>query len=202
MFPRNFSRVTVVIGLVAACILAVAPTAEATTVAEAPATVDEPRHTQTVKAHGPYRLNIKLPKTSKATATIVTRAPEPKPPTPKPEPSPQPASGGMETVIAFAMAQLGDPYVWGGNGPNGWDCSGLVHAAFSSAGITITRTTRTLIHEGSPVGRSALARGDLVFPNAGHVGIYLGGGEMIHAPQPGDVVKISPIWSFYAARRI
>lgn len=113
-----------------------------------------------------------------------------------------PASGIAETVIAFAMAQLGDPYVWGGNGPNSWDCSGIVHAAFRHAGISTTRSTKTLINEGSSVGHSAMVRGDIVFTDKGHVGIYIGNNQMIHAPQTGDVVKISTLWSFYAARRI
>ena len=119
-----------------------------------------------------------------------------------PEVVPQPASGSAEAAISFAMAQLGDPYVWGGDGPNSWDCSGLVHAAFNHAGISISRSTRTLINEGSPVGRDSMMRGDLVFPDDGHVGIYLGNNQFIHAPQSGDVVKISSVYSFYGARRL
>lgn len=121
---------------------------------------------------------------------------------PSQAPPPSQATGVIETAIGFAMAQLGDPYVWAGNGPNGWDCSGLIHAAFRAAGVVITRSTKTLINEGHPVSQSAMQRGDLVFPSSGHVGIYLGGGQMIHAPQPGDVVKIGSVYSFYAARRV
>ena len=90
-----------------------------------------------------------------------------------PNPAPLPSGGIVETAISFAMAQLGDPYVWAANGPDSWDCSGLVHAAFNYAGKSITRSTRTLINEGSPVGRDSMMRGDLVFPDDGHVGIYL-----------------------------
>lgn len=134
---------------------------------------------------------VAAPKPVKTTKTTKT----PTPPVSR-------VSGIAGTVIAFAKAQLGDPYVWGGNGPNSWDCSGLVHAAFASAGISISRQTGSLINEGVAVGRGSLVAGDLVFPSSGHVGIYVGGGNMIHAPEPGDVVKISPIWSFYAGRRI
>lgn len=119
-----------------------------------------------------------------------------------PDHTTHPSSGIVETVIAFAMAQLGDPYYWGGNGPNSWDCSGLVHAAFANAGISTTRSTKTLINEGMVISRGEMVRGDLVFPSSGHVGIYLGNNQMIHAPQAGDVVKISSVYDFYAARRV
>lgn len=116
--------------------------------------------------------------------------------------TPAPASGTVETAISFAMAQLGDPYVWAANGPDSWDCSGLVHAAFAHAGIAISRSTKTLIHEGISVSRGEMVRGDLVFPSDGHVGIYLGNGQFVHAPQSGDVVKVGSVYSFYAARRV
>jgi cell wall-associated NlpC family hydrolase len=112
------------------------------------------------------------------------------------------SSSAIENVINFAMAQRGDPYVWGGDGPNVWDCSGLVHAAFARSGINTSRSTKTLINEGRAIGRAALMRGDLVFPSSGHVGIYIGNGQMIHAPQSGDVVKVSPVYAFYAGRRL
>lgn len=115
---------------------------------------------------------------------------------------PKPATGAVENAISFAMAQLGDPYLWSGDGPNAWDCSGLVHAAFAHAGIAISRSTKTLVHEGYSVSRGAMVRGDLVFPDEGHVGIYLGNNKMVHAPEPGDVVKVSTVYDFYAARRI
>lgn len=111
-------------------------------------------------------------------------------------------SSVAESVVEFALAQLGKPYVWGATGPSSYDCSGLVQTAYRHAGIQTTRTTKTLINEGSPVGRDELVRGDLVFTSSGHVGIYFENGQMIHAPQPGEVVKISTIWSFYAGRRL
>jgi cell wall-associated NlpC family hydrolase len=128
--------------------------------------------------------------------------PVPAPVAPSPEPVASVASSTVETVIGFAMSQLGDPYVYGSTGPNSWDCSGLVQAAFAHAGIKISRTTRTIINEGSSVSQAGMQRGDLVWPSSGHMGIYLGNGEFVHAPRSGDVVKISSVYSFYAARRI
>ena len=107
-----------------------------------------------------------------------------------------------ETAIAFAMAQLGKPYRWGATGPGSYDCSGLVMRAFQSAGVSLPRSTKTIIGKGKTVSRQALVRGDLIWTSSGHMGIYLGDNKMIHAPQTGDVVKISTVWSFYAARRI
>jgi cell wall-associated NlpC family hydrolase len=111
-------------------------------------------------------------------------------------------SNATEVAIAYAMSKLGHAYVWGATGPNNFDCSGLVQAAFRSAGIQLPRTTKTIISRGTPVSRSAMQRGDLIWTSSGHIGIYLGGNKMIHSPQPGDVVKISTVWSFYAARRL
>ena len=69
-------------------------------------------------------------------------------------------------------------------------------------GYYIGRTTYDQIYDGRAVSQSELQPGDLVFTSAGHIGIYVSDGRMIHAPQTGDVIKISNIWSFYAARRI
>ena len=99
--------------------------------------------------------------------------------------------------------QLGKPYVFGATGPSSFDCSGFTSYVYRKAtGIDITRTTYSQIGVGRPVSRDQLQPGDLVFPHAGHVGIYVGNGNIIHAPRTGDVVKVSPIWSFYAARRV
>lgn len=105
-------------------------------------------------------------------------------------------------VITFALAQLGKPYVYGGSGPNGWDCSGLVQGAYLRIGVHIPRTTFDQVNVGTPVyNTSQLKPGDLLFipgsdgtPAApGHVGMYLGGNLLVQAPQTGEVVKISPI---------
>ncbi|MGD3106879.1 C40 family peptidase [Streptomyces sp. YGL11-2] len=98
-------------------------------------------------------------------------------------------------AVAFAYAALGKPYAWGATGPSAYDCSGLVQAAWKSGSVTLPRTTYTQINAGPRVDRSQLAPGDLVFFHSGisHVGIYVGGGRMIHAPHPGAPVRIAPI---------
>ncbi|MFF3758706.1 NlpC/P60 family protein [Streptomyces sp. NPDC002185] len=109
-------------------------------------------------------------------------------------------------AISFARAQLGKPYVWGATGPSAYDCSGLTQAAWRAAGVTLPRTTYTQINAGQRVSRSQLAPGDLVFFYSGisHVGLYIGGGQMIHAPRPGAPVRVAPIdeMPFAGATRI
>ena len=93
--------------------------------------------------------------------------------------------------------------VYGATGPSNFDCSGFTQYVFkNAAGIDISRTTYSQINVGVPVSQDQLQPGDLVFPHTGHVGIYVGNGQMIHAPQTGDVVKVSPVYKFYAARRV
>ncbi|MGL4570125.1 MAG: NlpC/P60 family protein [Clostridium sp.] len=112
-------------------------------------------------------------------------------------------SASAQAVVNEAYKHLGKKYVYGATGPNTFDCSGLTSYVYSKAtGIYIGRTTYDQIGAGRAVSRSELQPGDLVFPNSGHVGIYVGNGQIIHAPQTGDVVKVSPIWNFMAARRI
>ncbi|MFJ7490677.1 NlpC/P60 family protein [Streptomyces sp. NPDC097727] len=98
-------------------------------------------------------------------------------------------------AIAFAYGALGKPYVWGATGPSSFDCSGLTQAAWRSAGVSLPRTTYTQINAGRHISRSELAPGDLVFFYSGvsHVGLYIGNGQMIHAPRPGAPVRIAPI---------
>ncbi|MGW2561012.1 NlpC/P60 family protein [Streptomyces sp. NPDC001514] len=98
-------------------------------------------------------------------------------------------------AVAYAYGALGKPYVWGATGPSAYDCSGLTQAAWRSAGVSLPRTTYTQINAGRSVPRSQLAPGDLVFFYSGisHVGLYIGGGQMIHAPRPGAPVRIAPI---------
>nr|WSW67268.1 NlpC/P60 family protein [Streptomyces sp. NBC_00995] len=98
-------------------------------------------------------------------------------------------------AVAFAYTALGKPYVWGATGPSSFDCSGLTQAAYRSAGVSLPRTTYTQINAGRRVSRSELAPGDLVFFYSGitHVGLYIGDGQMIHAPRPGAPVRVAPI---------
>lgn len=110
---------------------------------------------------------------------------------------------GSSSVLNEAYKHLGKAYVYGATGADTFDCSGFTQYVYKQAlGIDITRTTYSQINVGTPVSQSDLQPGDLVFPHAGHVGIYVGNGQMIHAPQTGDVVKVSPVYKFYAARRV
>ncbi|MFE7955549.1 NlpC/P60 family protein [Streptomyces sp. NPDC057413] len=98
-------------------------------------------------------------------------------------------------AVAYAYSKLGSPYVWGATGPNAFDCSGLVQAAYRSAGVSLPRTTYAQIGAGRRVSRSELRPGDLVFFYSGisHVGLYVGNGQMIHAPNPSAPVRLAPI---------
>jgi cell wall-associated NlpC family hydrolase len=101
-------------------------------------------------------------------------------------------------AVQFAIDQLGDPYLYGGTGPNAWDCSGLVQAAYAAAGVTLPRTSEAQYAAlpRLPAG-ATLQPGDLVFfgtaADVHHVGIYVGNGQMIDAPHPGTVVRLDPI---------
>ncbi|MFD7786620.1 NlpC/P60 family protein [Streptomyces nojiriensis] len=111
--------------------------------------------------------------------------------------APAPPSDGSRTAraVAFAYGAIGKPYVWGATGPGSFDCSGLTQAAWRSAGVSLPRTTYTQINAGRRVSRDQLAPGDLVFFYSGvtHVGLYVGNGQMIHAPRPGSTVRLAPI---------
>ena len=114
-----------------------------------------------------------------------------------------PSAGNAQAILNEAYAQLGKPYVYGATGTKSFDCSGFTQYVYANAaGVDISRTTYSQINVGQSVGRDELQPGDLVFTHAGHVGIYVGGGQMIHAPQTGDVVKVGPVYSFYAGRRV
>jgi len=111
--------------------------------------------------------------------------------------APPPHYGG---VVGIAMRYLGVPYVWGGASPAGFDCSGLVMYVFSQVGVSLPHNAAAQYGYGSPVSSGDLQPGDLVFfDGLGHVGIYIGGGQFIHAPHTGDVVKISSLSGWYAA---
>ncbi|MEU6416531.1 NlpC/P60 family protein [Streptomyces spiralis] len=104
-------------------------------------------------------------------------------------------SSRAAAAVAYAYQKLGSPYVWGATGPDAFDCSGLAQAAYRAAGISLPRTTYTQINAGRRVSRSDLRPGDLVFFYSGisHVGIYVGNGQMIHAPNPSAPVRLAPI---------
>ena len=100
-------------------------------------------------------------------------------------------------AVAAAMQFLGTPYVWGGAAPGGFDCSGLTMYAYGQIGIGLAHYTGDQWNEGAHVPSDQLLPGDLVFfgSDLHHVGMYIGGGQFIHAPQTGDVVKISDLGS-------
>jgi len=108
--------------------------------------------------------------------------------------------GGNSSVVGVAMSELGTPYSWGGASPGGFDCSGLVAYAYEKRGIPLPHSSYALWHEGVSVPRDQLEPGDLVFfDGLGHVGIYAGGGEFIHSPHTGDVVKLTSLTGSYAS---
>jgi len=103
-------------------------------------------------------------------------------------------------VVGIAMRYLGVPYVWGGSSPRGFDCSGLVSYVFAQIGVSLPHSSYAQFGMGTAVSISELQPGDLVFfTGASHVGIYIGGGQFIHAPHTGDVVKISSLSGYYSS---
>ncbi|MFE3297056.1 C40 family peptidase [Streptomyces sp. NPDC059201] len=113
--------------------------------------------------------------------------------------STQVASGSAAAIVAFARAQVGDAYVMGGTGPNSWDCSGLVQAAYSAAGIDLPRVSGSQSSMGSSVSLSNLQPGDILYwgsrSGSYHVAIYVGGGKYVGAQNPSTgVVERSLDW--------
>ncbi len=116
-------------------------------------------------------------------------------------------SGAGQAAVDVAMNYLGVPYVWGGTTPSGFDCSGLMQYCFAKVGISISRVSSSQYYDGTPVSRSNLQPGDMVFfgSDIHHVGMYIGDGLYIHAPRTGDVVKISSLSSrsdYFGACRV
>ena len=122
-----------------------------------------------------------------------------------------PPNPTVATVLAAAKSKLGDPYLWGGTGPDAYDCSGLTQFAYGSAGIALPRVAADQWNVGRQVGLGELLPGDLLFwatdptdaSTIHHVAIYIGGGMMIAAPHTGDFVKVQPVYmdGFFGATR-
>ncbi len=122
------------------------------------------------------------------------------------------AAPAAQAAVAFALKQLGKPYVWATEGPDTYDCSGLVLASYLSVGVRMPRVANNQYGAGRPVLASQLLPGDLLFFSTDprdwrqihHVAIYIGHGQMVHAPTFGDVVKVSPIWwsEYFGATRM
>ncbi|MFF3616030.1 C40 family peptidase [Streptomyces sp. NPDC002580] len=113
-----------------------------------------------------------------------------------------PASGSVATVVAFLKAQVGDAYVMGGTGPNAWDCSGLVQAAFKQVGVDLPRVSQDQSTSGTPVSLSNLQVGDILYwgsaGSAYHVGVYIGGGQYLDAANPSKGVVIQDLSGYPA----
>lgn len=113
------------------------------------------------------------------------------------------AGGRAKAALAFAMSQIGDPYVYGGTGPNGWDCSGLVMKSWAAAGVSIPRVVGPQIAAGKAVSMDELQPGDIVaYGDMSHDGLYLGNGRVVHAPRPGKSVEITGLGGFTRAARV
>ncbi|MBO3735721.1 C40 family peptidase [Glycomyces niveus] len=124
------------------------------------------------------------------------------------------AAPEAKKAVEYALAQLGDPYVWGAEGPDSFDCSGLVQAAYAHAGVSLPRVAADQFNatRDKPVDTEKLLPGDLLYwwddpgnwQSVYHTGMYLGNGKMVVAPRTGDVVKISSIWfdNFAGAHRV
>jgi len=117
-----------------------------------------------------------------------------------------PVKTARASAVQNALAKLGTPYRYGADGPNAFDCSGLVQWAFEQEGISLPRTSRAQSRAGTPVSRDELRPGDLVFfyKPVSHVGIYIGDGKIVHASNRSDPVKVSDMdgMRYNSARRV
>ncbi|WP_181808507.1 C40 family peptidase, partial [Streptomyces shenzhenensis] len=105
--------------------------------------------------------------------------------------------GKAMKALAFAREQIGRPCVWGAAGPGAYDCSSLMQAAWRAAGVTLPRTAQEQSMAGTPMPLAAVEPGDLIFffDDDSHVGIYAGGGTMVHAPSPGALIREESIYN-------
>jgi cell wall-associated NlpC family hydrolase len=142
-------------------------------------------------------------------STNVPPPPAPGVPPPSTTNVPPPASttSAAITAVNAALSRLGDPYVWGATGPDQFDCSGLVQWSYLQAGISLPRSTYSQVTVGTSVSISQMQPGDLVFfySDYSHVGIYVGNGNVVHAPTEGETVQVTPysyIGAVTAVRRV
>jgi peptidoglycan DL-endopeptidase CwlO len=215
--PRRLLAATLVLPAIAGAVIATAP-APATPLPPPPLGVDDTAAEvrAIAAAQRANRTHTERPEPPAADAAPETAA-EPQP-RPRPEPrarrstAPQPrprrvetqpiaVAGDIAVVIAFALAQVGKPYVWGAAGPSAYDCSGLLQRAFAQIGVTLPHSSGGIAHVGRAVPRSAWAPGTvLTYP--GHVAIYLGGGRMVHASHAGRPVSVAAVYGSPQGRQI
>jgi len=140
-----------------------------------------------------------VPAPAPAAASAPAPAAASAPPSAQPAPAPL-GSGGAAVAVKWAYAELGKPYVWAASGPDTFDCSGLTAFVWAKAGVSLDHWTGSQWTAGTHIARDQVRPGDLVFfasnladtASIHHVGIYVGGGMLISAPQTGDVVKVQP----------
>lgn len=175
-----------------------APAAAATTTAAPQPSAAPAGHPVTTGA--PATTTATVPATAAPTTArpVATTTPVTSPPTTAPTGSPRPQAPGAQVAIAYAEAQLGKPYQWGGAGPQTFDCSGLVMRAWGAAGVSFPHLAQDQYDMTQRISLNQLLPGDLVFfgtpSNVYHVGIYLGGGNMIDAPATGQNVSIQNMY--------
>ncbi|MBR8742432.1 NlpC/P60 family protein [Nocardiopsis sp. MG754419] len=111
-------------------------------------------------------------------------------------------SGNASSALDFAYSKVGVPYVYGGTGPNGYDCSGLVQASWRAAGVNLPRTTYAQAEVGTRINdMSALQPGDIMFfSGVGHNGLYAGNGQMVHAPRTGRNIEVVGLAAYWAGQ--
>ena len=152
----------------------------------------------TAKANAEARAATKAPAKTNARRRAVTKAPakpnaESRTATKAPPSTRSSATGSSKgaKALAYAKAQLGEPYARSGAGPSSWDCSGLTMMAWGSVGVSLPHSSRQQFSRGHSVAKSDLRSGDLVFfySDISHVGLYAGNGQVIHAPRPGKSVE-------------
>lgn len=173
-----------------------APTAATTTPTRTTPPVGKPAAAKTAASKSANARSATKPANTKLASTKLNSA---KPAGTKPAgtkpagPVAPPASGAAAAVVGFALAQVGDPYVWGASGPNAWDCSGLTAAAFRRGGVDLPHQSGAQRAYGRAVSRSQLQPADLVV-YSGHVAIYVGDGRMVHAANPRKGVVVAAIY--------
>jgi cell wall-associated NlpC family hydrolase len=114
-----------------------------------------------------------------------------------------PSSGRAQAIVDYALAQVGKPYVWAAAGPYSFDCSGLVMMALAQIGVRVPHQDQGILYSGQgyPVSRANLQPGDVVWPWAGHVFIYIGNGKIVEAAGYGTGVIVNNLYAFSSARR-